>query len=136
MTIGFESPSVYLDDVLPPDGVEAVSPPREGRSTDLTNTYLTLPVVIAIVTSILTGVTSAGVAGWAFSAGIRDSISATQSDIRDIRTSMAYEKELRSKDDQLLEERFARLSAEIVSAGLRNFNMSQAKELQELKGSR
>ena len=127
--------AVYpISDPSPPEEVATVAP-RE-RSTDLARTYLTLPVVVAIVSSIMTGVISAAVAGWAFSAGIRDAISETQSDIRDIRTSMAYEKELSTKDDQLLNERFARLSAEIAAAGLRNFNMAQAQELSRMKGSR
>ena len=126
--------SVYPNEQVPLlSGVEDVSPPREGRSTDVTKLNVPLPIVVALVGSIVTGVGSAAVAGWAFSAGIRESQAEMQSDIRDIRTSMAYEKELAQKDDQLLDERFARLSAEIQAAGLRNSNMSLASELQKQK---
>lgn len=130
---GNASTAVYVDDVLPPKGVEDVTPPREARTTDLSKTFLTLPVVIAIISSVVTGVASAGVAGWAYSTGIREVLSATQSDIRDIRTSMSYERQAKEKESENLELRFKMLEAQIESAGLRNAAMSMAQELQKLQ---
>lgn len=73
---------------------DAVSPPREGRSTDVSRLSFPIQMVIAIVASALT----VGGGIWATNAGLR-------SDVRDILTRMESEQRIRAIETRAQEDR-------------------------------
>ena len=112
------SPSVYLDDVPAPQGVEDVSPPREARSTDVSKLNIHLPMAITIVGAAI-----------AIAAGVWR----IESQVNIITTRIEHERELDVLREKAIDLRFSQLEAKIESSGLRNSNMSLATELQKQK---
>lgn len=104
-----------------------VSPPREGRITDLTKTSVPLPFMLTVI---------------AFAIAVAAGIWRIESQVTVIQTAISYERELdqqrATRQDErdtdyrrYIDQRFETLEAKIESAGLRNASMALAQELKK-----
>lgn len=91
---------------------DTVSPPRDATNAskpiDASRLSFSMQMLIMVV-----GVVSAAYgAAWQAQSGLRDSMAVLQSDMRDIRTQMAYQAKLAEKDQQIWQERFEAMKAQ------------------------
>lgn len=100
------------------DEVVSMSPPREGRSTDVSKLTFPLPMAIALVTAAI-----------AIAAGVWQ----IQSQVSLITARIDHEREIRVEREKYLDARFAALEAKIEAAGLRNAAIAMSQELQKQK---
>jgi multisubunit Na+/H+ antiporter MnhC subunit len=107
------------------DGVAAVSPPREARSTDLTKTVVPLPFMLTIIGLVVS---------------IAVLVLTIKSDVRLIDEKLNHEKELRLEVEKRRDSQFETLEAKIETAGMRNTTYTALQELakaqEKLKGQR
>lgn len=96
---------------LSPDNIAVA--PLNRRSSDVSRLTFPLQTVIQIVS---TAITVLGVSWWT-SAEMR-------SDIRDIRTSMEYERQIKEKDAQIVNYRFQVLESLIKEQGAKSAALS------------
>ena len=105
----------------------AVSPPREENTSDITRTHVPLPIVVALIGSVVSGIMSAAVGGWVFSAGIRDAQQQIQSDIRNINTRLENAEELKKIEKENLDLRLAAMKSDFEQSELRKALLDRLK---------
>lgn len=100
---------------------DALTPPApdDHPTTDVMKLRVPLPIVVALVGSIISGVLSAAVAGWAFSSGIRDAQQQIQSDIRIINERMAFTEKTKELEKKNLDLTLDNMRKDIEQSELR-----------------
>jgi hypothetical protein len=97
---------------------DTVSPPREARSSDLTQSTVPLPYMITVIGTVVV------IAFFVFS---------IKSDVQLINLRLEYEAKMRVSDKESVEQQFKALEAKIEAAGLRNAAMAFSTQLSDEK---
>lgn len=93
---------------------DPVSPPREGRQTDLTKTSVPLPFMLTIVAAAI----AVAMGVWRI-----------ESQVSILTTKIEYERQLDAERSKALDQRFEALESKIEAAGLRNTAMAAYSQL-------
>ena len=109
----------------------AVSHPS-AKTTDISSVTMTLPMVLAIVGTALT----VNLVGYIWNAPDRRAMVEMQSDIRDMRTRMEGQAEVRKLEKDLLDAQLASMKAAIESQANRGAALNMAQELSKLQNER
>ena len=110
-----------------PPAKDTMSPAR--RSTDLAKTSVPLPMVLWLLGAIAITAFAVGGAQYVISGSDRVAQAQMQSDIRDIRTRMENQTEVRKLEKELLDAQLASMKSTIESTGLRNAAMAMSTEI-------